>query len=422
MTQARLDRSVLVRGLLGGAITVAAGWFLSTLPIGSWPMTHGPLAHLRTHTWVLGLAIAVAIAGLLLLGWAWWDLVRKPERVRLISCLWLLPFLAAPPLFSEDAYIYAGEGWLARHGVSPYLHGIDAVSGPIANVANHQWRQTPSPYGPIHLKIAEWLTYVSHDPLLLAMLNRLPAIAAWGLMMWAVPRLARRGGVDPQRAIALVMASPLMLGTGIGGEHNDVLVWALIAVALVVAVERHWTLGAVVLGLSVAVKVTGLLGVFPLALLTLAPGVRMSARLLRLALTGLIAAAVMAVISVVLGFGTDWVHGLSSAFDRPSPLNPVGWPLFWAPDGFFKVLAAVPLILGVVAALRSRAGEWRCVLVDFTWVLVAFVFLATPLRLWYLLWITPFAVSAPLRRRWIVPAIGFIGALAPVTAIPGLTR
>ncbi|HZP14466.1 MAG TPA: hypothetical protein VFA96_01490, partial [Nocardioides sp.] len=88
----------------------------------------------------------------------------------------------------------------------------------------------------------------------------------------------------------------------------------------------------------------------------------------------------------------------------------------------FKALAVVPLAVGVVAALRSRAGEWRCVLVDFTWVLVAFVFLATPLRLWYLIWIAPFAVSAPVRRRWIVPAIGFIGALAPVTAIPGLTR
>ena len=417
-----MHRGVLLRGVLGSAITAGAGWFLSTLPVGSWPMTHGHLAQWRTHTWVLGLAITVAIGGLCLLGWAWWDLVRRPDRVRLTSFLWLLPFLAAPPLFSEDAYIYSGEGWLARHGVSPYLHGIDAVAGPISNVANHQWRQTPSPYGPIHLKIAELLTWVSHDPLVLAMLQRLPAIAAWGALLWAVPRLVRRGGADPDRAIALVMASPLMLGTGIGGEHNDILVWALIAVALAIAVERHWALGALVLGFAVAVKVTGLLGVFPVALLTLAPGVRLSARLLRLALTGLIASAVMAAISFALGFGTDWIHGLSSAFDRPSPLNPVGWPLFWAPDGFFKALAVVPLVIGVVAALRTRIGEWRCVLADFTWVLVTFVFLATPLRLWYLLWIAPFAVSAPLRRRWVVPAIGFIGVLAPATAIPGLTR
>ena len=417
-----MNRSVLIRGLLGSAITVAAGWFLSTLPVGSWPMTHGHLAQWRTHTWVLGVAMAVGVLGLLVLAWAWWDLVRRPDRVRLAAFVWLLPFLAAPPLFSEDAYIYAGEGWLARHGVSPYLHGIDAVAGPISNVANHQWRQTPSPYGPIHLKIAELLTYLTHDPLALAMLHRLPAIAAWALMLWAVPRLARHGGVDPERAVALVLASPLMLGVGIGGEHNDVLVWALIAVAVVVAVERHWTLGALVLGLSVAVKVTGLLGVFPVALLTLAPGVRIWPRLLRLALTGAIAAAVMAVLSFALGFGTDWVHGLSSAFDRPSPINPVGWPLFWAPDGFFKVLAVVPLIIGVAAALRTRAGEWRRVLVDFAWVLVAFIFLATPLRLWYLLWVAPFAVAAPLRRRWVVPAIGFLGALAPVTAIPGLTR
>ena len=422
MTAAALNRGVLVRGLLGGAITTAAGWFLSTLPVGSWPMTHGPLAHWRTHTWVLGMAITVAIGGLLLLTWAWWDLVRDPAHARWVSVLWLLPFLAAPPLFSEDAYIYAGEGWLARHGLSPYLHGINAISGPITDVSNRQWRQTPSPYGPIHLKIAEWLTYVSHDPLTLAMLHRLPAIAAWGVMLWAVPRLARHGGVDPDRAIALVMASPLMLSTGIGGEHNDVLVWALVAAGVVIAVEKHWVWGALVLGLAVSVKVNGLLGVFPVALLTLAPGVRLSARLLRLAMVAAISAAVMVVVSFVLGFGTDWVHGLSTAFDRPSPLNPVGWPLFWAPDGLFKALAVVPLMFGVVAALRSRAGEWRCVLVDFTWVLVAFVFLATPLRLWYLLWIPPFAVAAPMRRRWIVPLIGFIGVLGPVTAIPGLTR
>lgn len=422
MTSPPVNRGLLVRGVLGSAITAAAGWFLSTLPIGSWPMTHGHLAQWRTHTWVLGVAMAVAVGGLLLLARAWWELVRRPERVRLMSFLWLLPFLLAPPLFSEDAYIYAGEGWLARHGISPYLHGIDAVAGPISDVANHMWRTTPSPYGPIHLKIAEWLTYLTHDPLALAMLHRLPAVAAWGIMLWALPRLARHGGVDPDRAIALVMASPLMLATGIGGEHNDILVWALIAVAVVVAVERNWILGALILGLSVSVKVTGLLGVFPVALLTLAPEARMTARLTRLALTGVIASAVMAVVSGVLGFGTDWVHGLSSAFDRPSPLNPVGWPLWWAPDGLFRALAIVPLVLGVVAALRTRAGEWRCVLVDFTWVLIAFIFLATPLRLWYLIWVAPFAVSAPLRRRWIVPMIGFVGALAPVTAIPGLTR
>ncbi|HBX81718.1 MAG TPA: hypothetical protein DEH05_11520, partial [Propionibacteriaceae bacterium] len=68
--------------------------------------------------------------------------------------MWSLPLLAAPPIFSHDAYSYAAQGWLMYNGLNPYEVGPGTLPGAFADQVAWVWRQTPSPYGPLSLEIS----------------------------------------------------------------------------------------------------------------------------------------------------------------------------------------------------------------------------------------------------------------------------
>jgi hypothetical protein len=422
MSLRAVNRWILLRGLLGGMLTSGAGWFLSTLPARSWPMQHGPLAEWRSHTWVLGIAMAVSVSGLLLIAWAWSDLIKTPVGVRLTASVWMLPFLIAPPLFSEDAYAYGAQGMLQRVGLSPYLHGTAELGGPIASAVAPHWQHTPAPYGPLHLWLGDAFTYITTDAFPLAMLHRSIPLVGWLILMWAAPRLARLGGLNEDRLSAIILASPFMYGIGIGGVHNDVLVGAGIACALIVAARINWIAASTVIGLTMCLKVTAVLGVLPIVLITLPIGASMWRRIVRFAGATVVCVAILIAGGFIGGFGFDWVHGLSGASDRPSPVSPLMWVAWWAPDSAIHVLSLVAVVATIGVALLVPTGIWRRALADYVWVVIVVVVFATAVRLPYFFWLLPAAAAAPMKRQWIIPFLAVVGALAPVTSIPGLAR
>lgn len=87
------------------------------------------------------------------------------------------------------------------------------------------------------------------------------------LMVWAVPRLARYAGTDPDHALWLAVCCPLTTLSVVGGMHNDGLQVGLSLVALVVAIRlaligRGWlglVLGGAFVGLAGGVKQPGVL-------------------------------------------------------------------------------------------------------------------------------------------------------------------
>src|SRR6478609_6794711 len=77
------------------------------------------------------LATAVLMAGVLLMLDSWLRLRPRAGRAnptRHILWLWTLPLLLAPPLFSRDAYSYAGQGRLVHVGIDPYRYGPAAIA------------------------------------------------------------------------------------------------------------------------------------------------------------------------------------------------------------------------------------------------------------------------------------------------------
>lgn len=105
------------------------------------------------------LGLAAYLAGLVLLGWAWWrlgELLRHGTGPGLgwllrTGALWAAPLLVAPPLGSRDLYAYACQGAVWLDGHDPYAVGAAGGGCPWLAAVPPVWHDTTAPYGPLAL-------------------------------------------------------------------------------------------------------------------------------------------------------------------------------------------------------------------------------------------------------------------------------
>ncbi|HWB36564.1 MAG TPA: polyprenol phosphomannose-dependent alpha 1,6 mannosyltransferase MptB [Rugosimonospora sp.] len=390
-----------VAAYLGGA--GYAGPF-HPAPVSIWRQPHGPATLL---CWLFGVA---AMAG------AWWAGRRVPagRRVYATAALWLLPFLAAPPLGSRDVYAYACQGAVYHAGHNPYAEGVAALPCPWVGSVSTIWRDTPAPYGPLFLMIAG--AAVAIGGTLAATIAVLRAVALLGVLLAAVslPALARHANVAPERAGWLALACPLVGIHLIGGAHNDALMLGLLLAGLAVITlrptgagpaERAAVLlaGGVLLGLAASVKASAAVAVPFAALLALRGGY--SPRALLRDGGWVVGGAVATLLAVtgVSGLGFGWLRGLSSSgasVQWTAPSTAIGMTIDLFHPGFDAVPAtrAVGLaLLVVVLALLWWRTRTRDALHATGLALAATVALAPVFHPWYATW--PLFVLAVCARR-----------------------
>lgn len=433
------------RGALGSVLVLIGGLVTQVLP-GSSPVMSLPLlADLRAAQPARLVGLAVVVAGLALLGSAWLRLtvrVRpddgRPVAVRLQSvhlatAVWSAPLLVAPPLFSRDGWSYAAQGALTHDGLSPYIWTPSIFEGQIREAVDPIWLHTRTPYGPLPLMWGSWLAALTDDPWLMVIGYRLLGVLGLVLLAWAVPRLARRGGQDPARASAIVLAGPLTVVHGIGGVHNDLLMAGLMAAALAVAVDGRWASGAALAGAAAAVKVPGGAVAIGVALVSLPLLVALWPRLRRLVTVGLVAAAVVVAWGAAIGVGVGWIHALTTPGLVRTPLaatTQIGAVAEHTATllGLETVAAGVVTALrtgGLLAAvgyaayvaLRGRTGDPTAAIRSTGLVITAMVVLGPAVHAWYLLWSLPFLAAC----RWSRPveqlvrdAVLLLGLVAPL--------
>ena len=131
--------------------------------------------------------------------------------------------LLAPPLISTDIFSYQSYSRMgAVYGVSPYLNGPHGIAqDPLFQYVGAKWAYMPSVYGPVFTTLSYLFAPLSIVASVLAY-KLIAAVSALAIvaMVW---NLARRRGVDPVRAAALVGLNPLLALYGVGGGHNDLL-------------------------------------------------------------------------------------------------------------------------------------------------------------------------------------------------------
>ncbi|SIR88262.1 polyprenol phosphomannose-dependent alpha 1,6 mannosyltransferase MptB [Williamsia sterculiae] len=244
----RLQRIRLFGGV--GSILLLIG----SLGTGALPVLQNPIAGVR----VLSLpsrmattAVTLSVTGTIVLVVAWLmlgrfavgrlqdDVMRGRAPKRRMTrrqadrtlLLWIAPFVVAPPLLSKDVYSYLAQSAIAYRGMDPYTIspaaglGVDHV---FTRSVPTLWRDTPAPYGPLFLWLGKGITAITGDNLPAAiLLHRAIALVGVALIVWALPRLARRCGVSPITALWLGAMNPLLILHLVGGIHNDGLMLGL---------------------------------------------------------------------------------------------------------------------------------------------------------------------------------------------------
>jgi len=402
------------------------GFCYVRVPHGTWMDRAPVLWAVRGSSQRLAVGLTLSAAGLVLLTWAWWGLRRELRGhraglslVRRAAAVWSAPLLLAPPLFSGDGWSYVATGVLAGSGRSPYLWAPAALPVPLRSGVAPKWRFTPSPYGPLPLAWGGAWSHVTHDPWLLLTAQRLVAVGALALLAWVVPVLAARAGHDPADAALLAVASPFVLAHGIGGLHNDLVMVAVVLLALAVTRPGVWLPGALIVGVAAAVKAPGFLAAAGVVLLSLPAGAGLLARARRATTVGAAAAGVVLVAGWLTGLGTGWVGALSvpdaeyttlslsavtgrwarRVLDRAGPTG-ISLAHTLHPELLAKragtVLVAV-VALGVVVGWRS--GTPRRALAATGVVFLAAVVMSPVVHYWYFFWCVPVLACVPLGRR-----------------------
>ena len=142
-----------------------------------------------------GISNTVFWAGviLLLLGWA--VLGRRHvlregadggKIVRTSMWAWVLPLIPAAPMLSRDVYSYLMQGAMLRDGFDPYTQGAAVNPGPFLLEVSHDWRNTTTPYGPLHLWIGEGVTRLVGDNVTAGVVvYKLISVAGFAAIAWA---------------------------------------------------------------------------------------------------------------------------------------------------------------------------------------------------------------------------------------------
>ncbi|WP_051072378.1 alpha-(1-_6)-mannopyranosyltransferase A [Corynebacterium caspium] len=179
------------------------------------------------------------------------------KQVQKSIWFWILPLSLAAPILSRDVYSYLMQGAMTRDGFDPYIEGAAVNPGPMLLEVSHDWRNTTTPYGPLHLWLGEGITRLVGDNITAGvLLYKLVAITGFAGIAWAIPRLATYFTTNPAYALWLGVANPLMILHLIGGMHNESLMVGLVCIGLVLTLKNKYFAGVALISVAVSLKAT----------------------------------------------------------------------------------------------------------------------------------------------------------------------
>lgn len=444
-----------------GAILMAFG----ALGAGAQPVLQNPVVGIRLLSLpsrMASSALTVTMTGTVMVVLAWLLLGRfavgslrngrVPRRLTRSQLdrtllLWILPLCVAPPMFSRDVYSYLAQSEITARGLDPYAIGPAGALG-VDNVLTRTvpniWRDTPAPYGPLFLWMGKGITWLTGENIVAGIfLHRLLALAGVAMIVWALPRLARRCGVAAVSALWLGAANPLLLFHLVAGIHNEALMIGLMLAGTELAlraIESSAPLrggsvalllsGAALIALSSTIKIPSLLALgFVGMALARRWGGSFRSVVTSAVLLAAISVAVIGGVSIASGLGLGWIHTLGTAnavrswMSIPTILGlGTGFVgvLLGLGDHTTAVLSLTRPIAAVVAGfvalrmlvavLKGRLHPVGALGVS----LGALVLLFPVVQPWYLLWaVTPLAAWATT-RAFRVPAIAFTSVVSVI--------
>jgi alpha-1,6-mannosyltransferase len=447
-------------GTVGALLLVIGSLGAGAAPVLN-PVSRLPVFGLFSRMPTVSIAIAFTGMFMVVLGWIALGRLSLPGRARMVSVpqmartliMWTTPLVFTVPMFSKDVYSYLAQSEIAARGFDPYTVGPGEALGnadPLTMGVPTMWRDTPSPYGPAFLSAGQVITWLSGNHVVLGVaLHRVLALLGFAMIVWALPRLARRFGINPVSALWLGAANPIVLFHVVAGVHNDGLAIGLMMVGMELALRRMpvvspgdpippWQPGELLwYGVGAAVITVGATVKVPVALALGVLGV-MIARRLGGKWKHLFAAAgpllvvflgVLAIICFGSGLGFGWVFTLNTANVVKSWMAPMtalgfgagGLGLLLGLGNHIDAAIAVSRVVGTVlgpllaAKLLLDSFRWRLrPMITLGAAIGVVLFLGSVVQPWYLLYtVIPLAVAAGnIRFRTAAMAISVVFAIA----------
>lgn len=406
------------------------------------PLLDIPVLNLFPRMPTVALGSVYSGMAMVVLAWLWLGRYARPGRPRLVSkaqmartlVMWALPLALVPPMFSRDVYSYLAQCKITGLGLNPYTLGPAqalGVADPLVRGIPNIWRDTPAPYGPLFLSVCRGVPGITGNHVVLGiMLERVLELVGVGLIVWALPRLARRFGVHPVSALWLGAANPLVLWHLVSGSHNEALMIGLMLAGFEIALlrlRRHHPPGPppplgraelACFALGVAVVCLGALVKIPaaaaLGFLGMMLARRLGGRLRHLAVAIGVMVAISAVVIVGVSVGSGLGFGWIAALGTPGMIK--SWMAPATAVGFLASGLGLLLGLGnhtdaVISTARALGAVGYAVIsVKLLWdtfrgrmqpmvgvglCLGVIVILGATVQPWYLLWAAiPLAAGA----------------------------
>lgn len=330
LTLGLIGAVLLLLGSFGGGATRNRGGVLEAVGLDF--LAYGRGAGISNTVFWVGVV-------LLLLGWITLgrrhvlgaregDVDKRERTVRTAMWAWVLPLIPAAPMLSRDVYSYLMQGAMLRDGFDPYTQGAAVNPGPFLLEVSHDWRNTTTPYGPLHLWLGEGVTRLVGDHVTAGVvMYKLISVVGFAAIAWAIPRIARRLGGDPVLALWLGVANPVMVLHMIGGMHNESVMVGLVSLGLLACLHRRFVLGVALIAVAVSLKATAAIALpFVVWMATHHYAARIN-RVLAFLLTGFVAVVetllVVAAVTFLSGASWGWLSEISG---NSKVINPLAWP------------------------------------------------------------------------------------------------
>ena len=257
----RHSRPLVAAGLLSAGIYVMLAARLPWWRFGGVPQSWARLLGKSAGN----LAVAVGTIGLLMALFVWGlrfvrrenganrEIIWSFAVVFAVTLLWLQPI-------TSDLYAYLCQAhMLTDLGANPLLQAPAEVSGSLARVYPTVYGTRPSAYGPAWILLSAVGTVGQYDlPVGMLLLKGLVALA-YLVTAWLVERILLE--TRPEKALVglyFFAWNPLVLLMGVGDGHNDMVLVALVLLALWLLLKERWALSFALLILSVWVKYVSL--------------------------------------------------------------------------------------------------------------------------------------------------------------------